>query len=391
MRNTITVVDFGTSKIVALVARMNSGTRCDILSAGNQAYDGYQDARWNNEPEIVNAIKAALANANAEAYNSKYVYVGVPGQFCRFLNVEVKTDLQGANPSVTKREMDILENMAMEQLQNVDGEIIYLAPAWYQVDSGRRLQDPENQHGTTLRALYSIIVAERYFVEDVKMRFAELNKEVFGFYSTVFGQANYFVNENDNALTSVIIDVGYLCTQIAFMEGEGIIHYQSIPIGGAHMTADLAYGLELQFDKAEQIKRGYYFNGKGVQDSFDVVLPTGATQQISREQVDEVLLPRVDELCEAIKETIENSGIRLSDRSNVYLTGGGLVINRGGKEYLGDKLNRTVREFQSFTSKLSNPIYSSSLGLLDHVMSVVEFKSGKLAPIRQFFGSLFGR
>lgn len=36
-----------------------------------------------------------------------------------------------------------------------------------------------------------------------------------------------------------------------------------------------------------------------------------------------MLEPRVDEIAEMIKECIDESGMKLSDWSNIYLTGGG--------------------------------------------------------------------
>ena len=59
MKNTVTAIDFGTSKIVALVAETSGRQRCDIIGAGFSAYSGFADGQWN-EP---NALNEAISNA----------------------------------------------------------------------------------------------------------------------------------------------------------------------------------------------------------------------------------------------------------------------------------------------------------------------------------------
>ena len=47
MKTTVATIDFGTSKIVALIAETSGRQRCDIIGAGTVVYDGYLEGRWN--------------------------------------------------------------------------------------------------------------------------------------------------------------------------------------------------------------------------------------------------------------------------------------------------------------------------------------------------------
>jgi len=73
----------------------------------------------------------------------------------------------------------------------------------------------------------------------------------------------------------------------------------------------------------------------------------------------------------------------------VYLTGGGLAINRGGREFLSKVLGRTVRELPRKAVKLSSPAYSSALGLLDLLINNVT-EARATTGVTGFFRSLFG-
>ena len=66
-----------------------------------------------------------------------------------------------------------------------------------------------------------------------------------------------------------------------------------------------------------------------------------------------------------------------------------MAINRGGREYVGAKLNMTVREIPRKTVKMSSPAYSSTLGLLDLAVDTVQ-GDDSVQGIGGFFRSLFG-
>ena len=95
-----------------------------------------------------------------------------------------------------------------------------------------------------------------------------------------------------------------------------------------------------------------------------------------------------------IKECIDESGMKLGDWSNIYLTGGGLSLNRGGRDYLAAKLEKPVRDTVKRTIKLSSPIYASAMGLMDLIIDTIESRnvpaSGFSGGIKDFFRSLLG-
>ena len=95
-------------------------------------------------------------------------------------------------------------------------------------------------------------------------------------------------------------------------------------------------------------------NAKEMQEKPDKELPfadvtnfdftQGALPGVTREEVEKVLEPRAEEICEAVRDAIANSGVKMGQWSPVYLTGGGLALNRGGREFLAAKLERTVHD-----------------------------------------------
>ena len=388
MKTMAAAIDFGTSKVVTLVAESGGYHRCDIIGAGQVPYDGYTDGYWNTPEKVSEAIQASIQEAENQSHRRiTEIHVGVPGEFCRVYVIESTLQLQGVDPHVTPADVDRIFAIADENLQPVRGIIIHRSPAWFTVDDGKKTMEPVGMKGSTLKTLVSFVVADEFFLNDINRRMQALGVEVAGFFSLPMGESLLFLPPEDRDRTAVLLDVGYLNTEIMAVEGDALVYHKVIPIGGAHITVDLTYGLEVSMAVAEQIKRNYIFGMPGG-DNIEAMLDNGRTESFERDAVARVLEPRVDEIAEEIRKNLDESGVRLGSWSNVYLTGGGLALMRGGREYLASQLERPVRAPSPKAAKLNSPIYSSSLGLMDLVFETIEQqteKSGLFDRVKGFF------
>lgn len=392
MRQTLTVLDFGTSKIVALVAETSGRQRCDIIGAGTVHYDGYTNRQWNDPASLNEAIASAVHEAEEQSRINKIrdIQVGVPGEFCKVRTAEVVVPLQGADPQVTDKDIRDLMERAREEIDPVLlNNVIYSSPAWFTVDDGKKTVAPVGMRGHELRGMVSFVVADSFFMEDVNARLQSLNMNVSGFMPSSVGQAMLYISGEERDRTAILVDVGYLNTDVMAVEGDTITFLKTIPMGGGHIAADLCYGLEITLTSAEQIKRNYVYGLSTGTTTFEGTTRDGETKTFTYDEVGKVLEPRADEICDAIKDAIKESGARLGNWSPVYLTGGGLVLNKGGRDLLSSKLDKPVKELPHKAVKLSNPSYTSTLGLLDLVISTYDnerINSG----VSGFFRSLFG-
>ncbi len=390
MKTSVAIMDFGTSKIVCLVAELNNKQRCDIAGAGIAVYDGYLDGSWNAPYEVGDAIQRALKEAENQSHQRiREVYVGVPAAFSRVMTVETRLSIQGADPKVSRKDINMIIDQAEREMGEHKGKVIHRSPAWFQVDEGKKTMEPTGVRGKELKALVSFVIADDFFLSDVTERFKALDIDVNGFFSTPAGEANLFVSGEERDRKAVLVDIGYLNTEVMTLEGDALTTMKVIPIGGGNIAADLAYGLEIPLSSAETVKRAYTFNISGTQNEFEVAGKDGNTRTFTREQVEEILLPRAEEICEKIREAIDDSGVVFGKWSAVFLTGGGMVINRGGRDYVCTKLGMIVRELPRKTVKMSSPVYTSTLGLLDLAIDMVKGNDAGRG-IAGFFRSLFG-
>ncbi len=390
MKKATAVVDFGTSKVLVLLAEESAYQKVTITSAGMAQYDGFMNGEWNAPGEVSDAIASALEAAeNKVGTHIKEVYVGVPGEFVRVYVIESSVALQGADPKVTSADVEKLQRQATEMLDRPTGVIIHRSPAWFKVDGGQKTLEPVDLKGSTLEGMIGFVLADQFFINDVTERLKELGVEVRGFFSTSVGEAMQMIPFEERDHTAILVDVGYLSTEVMAVEGDALIWQKVLPVGGAHITLDLTYGLEKPFDMCEKIKRSYTFNApKNTQ--IEVQGENGQMESFSGEQVSMIVDARVDEMLEMVDDAIKKSGIRLGNWSNVYFTGGGLMPMSGARVYAAGKLSRNVREATAKTVKLKPAqVYASGSGLRELVYNTIEQEEqeeGLLGRIRRIFG-----
>lgn len=398
MKTTAVAIDFGSSKIVTLVAENSGAQRCDIVGAGVSSYAGYLSTGWNEPDEKLNdAIKMSIADAE-EQWGGKVrtVNVGVPGMFTHVYETKVKVPLKGTDPKVTSADVKQAFKLASESLEDMPGAVIHSSPAWFMVDNSKKTLEPVGMKGREMVAYISYVVANRFFVDDINMRMSQLGYNVEGYYSTSVGESMLYISEQERDRTSVLIDIGYLNTEIIGVEGDAIIYHRMLDMGGADIAVALVDKLDITMDAAEEIKRKFVY---GIEtDGENYVIAGTDTEKgntFTREQVKPVIYEAADQLAEEIRKALNDDFGGLGNWSSIFLTGGGLIMNHGGKEYLSGKLNKAVHETPRRTTKLNSHTFSSALGLLDLIIDTIERQhrpnnntfGGK---VKGFFSSLIG-
>lgn len=391
MKSMAAAIEFGTSKIVTLVGEGNGDGPAQLLGFGVVPYDGYSDAHWNaSDEDVEQAILKSVREAELSSGKEiKEIYVGVPGDFIHLEQNEVTLDLDSER-RVTAEDVDDVMNLALDYQPKKEGVIIHRSPAWFTVDD-RRTMEPAGLKGSQVKCMASFVVADPTFLEDMQARMEQQDIHINGYLSPALGEALLLVPPEERDKVAVLVDIGYLSTEVMFVEGDALVSHKVLPMGGGDLTADLAMELQITMDMAEELKRKYTF-GIG-QDQLSVQDPEGQTVSFPRETVLAVIEPRVAELSDKVREAIEEQESRISSRSTFYITGGGLILMRGGRETISSVVERTFKAPTPPAVKLNSPAYSSAIGLLELVyesvsqMEVKPSESG--SKIGNFFKAFF--
>ena len=93
MKRQIAAIEFGTSKIVTMIAQNSGLDRLDIIGSGTVPYDGYSEGDWNTPRQMVQRVRDSVAAAELEAGTKvSELYVGIPGEFIHVRVSEAEVD-----------------------------------------------------------------------------------------------------------------------------------------------------------------------------------------------------------------------------------------------------------------------------------------------------------
>ena len=393
MKTQIAAIEFGTSKIVTVIAQSGGMDRLDIIGSGTVPYDGYSGGDWNTPGQMIQRVRDSIAAAELEA-NSKIreIYVGVPGEYIHVRACEAEVELPDG--VVDEAAINAVQDAAADKLRIGDegGLVMHRTPSWFIVDDGKKTMTPGGR-GTRLRAMTTFIIADPQFIEDVSEMIGRQNITILGFLSCSLGESLLLLSLEERDRVAVLIDVGYLNTEICVVEGDAIVYHAMLPRGGGHITADLATQLRIPMRAAEQIKRGYVFNP----DEFDansfseVFDDRGRRMTFPRQQVSKIVEDSFSELADMIDMTLSNDAEQLlGKRSQVFLTGGGIALMRGARETLAARINRPIKVSAAKSSKLNSPVFAASLGLADLVFDSIENPGGQDERLGSRLKNLFG-
>ena len=124
MKMQIAAIEFGTSKIVTMIARNSGMDRLDIVGSGTVPYDGYSEGEWNTPRQMVQRVRDSIAAAEMEA-NTKIreIYVGIPGEYVHVYGVEATVDAQDGEITVAEKNL----------YQDAEGNMVETVRNYYEI------------------------------------------------------------------------------------------------------------------------------------------------------------------------------------------------------------------------------------------------------------------
>ncbi|NLC11742.1 MAG: cell division protein FtsA, partial [Firmicutes bacterium] len=182
--------------------------------------------------------------------------------------------------------------------------------------------------------------------------------------------AEVCLSRDEKELGVFLIDIGGGTTEIALFKEGGLQDLAVLPVGGDHITNDLAVGLKVTFQTAEDIKlsHGSALSKLTNPESFVEVkgISGKETKRISEEELNRYIEPRVEEMLQLALLEMEKTGYVQMPPAGIVLTGG-VSLMRGVMEMAENIFGCSVRVATPQYLGVKSPIYSTAVGILQYV------------------------
>jgi cell division protein FtsA len=360
-------IDVGTTKIVAIAGRVIDGRRgwVEVVSVGEAPSHGLRRGMVVDREAATESVAEAI-EACGGAMRGGPVSVGIAGGHISSYNTEVTLPNRSRDRIVTERLVGRLEAEARQAEIGEDESVIHVVPRSFVLDGAEGVRQPVGlaARKATMRAhvvsgAVSTIQNLLGVVEDCGVRVSRVVLEP-------LASSEACLLDEDRNLGVALIDIGGGTTDIAtFMRGS-LTHTAVIPLGGQSFSADIAYGLKLPFEAADQLKLKY---GTVIsRDIDDVAAVRLGDKHYNARFISQILEYRAREVFEYARDSLDEAGVRNLLPGGAVLTGGGSLLE--GMDELAEKIlgMRTriaiPRRVKGDSEPVRKPQYSTAVGLL---------------------------
>lgn len=362
------VLDIGSSKVVCLCGSMADGDGIVVHGAGVCTYEGYRDGAFIDKQSLHNAVVEALQKAEQESrIRIRDVALTVPAAFSDLLLTDATLSL-GRPRKTEAADIDRLIALSLEKCKKKPGyTLMHSTPVFFLVDGVSSTEVPEGITTDEISALISHMFVQEAYIRTVQESLDDMGVEISMCVSAQLGESVMLIPEKERVRPAVLIDVGYYQTEISVVENTALTAISTLPIGGYQFASDLSFGLDVPMDAAEQAKRRYVFS-LDLQEKSEVLRTAAGSKKVSRSAISYIIEARATELAGMLRREMENMGVNLDARPAVYVSGGGLLMMRGGLDFMRKALNLPLKRDMPWTPRLSSPNYCSAFGALDFVL-----------------------
>lgn len=363
------ILDVGSSKVVCLCGSLVDKDGIVVHGAGVSPYDGFREGAFIDKPGFHSAVVEAVQKAEQESrIRIRDVALTVPAAFSDLVLADATMTLGPKARQAESSDIDRLIDLSLSKCKKGEGwTLMHSTPVFFMVDGVSSAEVPEGVVTDELSALISHMFVKEEFIRTVQDALDDLGVEISMCVSAQLGEAVMLIPEAERVRPAVLIDVGYRQTDISVVENAALTGIAEVPIGGYHFASDLSFGLDVPMEAAEQAKRRFVFS-LDYKDKTEVLRTASGSKKVSHSAISFIIEARAGELAGMLRKEMERLGVNLEARPVIYVSGGGLLMMRGGLEFLKNALNLPLKRDMPWTPRLSSPNYCSAFGALDFVL-----------------------
>jgi len=343
----------------------------DIIGVGSHPSTGLKKGVVVNIDATVQSIEKAIEEAEHMAgCEITTVYAGIAGGHIKGLNSHGTVAVK--DREVRDGDLSRVIESAKAVAIPMDREIIHVLPQEYIVDEQDGIREPLGMAGVRLEAKVHIVTAAVSSAQNIVKVCNRCGLQVADIVLEPLAAAESVLHDDERELGVALIDIGGGTTDVAIFNDGAIVHSAVLPLGGNHITNDIAVGLRTPLDSAEKIKQrsGVALASLVNPDDTIEVPSVGGRQprQIARQVLCDIIMPRVEEILEHVRREIVKSGHAELLASGLVLTGG--AVNLEGtvelaEEVLGLPARRGVpRGIGGLVDVVKSPAYATGVGLV---------------------------
>jgi len=400
----VTVLDIGSSKICCIVGRLQPRQdsrllpgrthQVQVIGIGHQKSLGVKSGVIVDLDRAEQAIRLAVDAAERMAgltVDSLIVNLSAGRLRSQVMSATIKLGGHEADQS----DIDQVLAAGARQALRADRQVVHSLPVGFSLDGEKGIRDPRGMIGDELGVDMHVVTGDAAPLRNLELCINRAHLSVERMVVTPYASGLAALVEDESEMGAACIDLGGGTTTISVFADGKFVHADSLPIGGNHVTGDLARGLSTRTDFAERLKvmHGSALPG-GVEDRDMVtVQPIGgdemdAAMQVPRAVMNRIVRARIEETMEMVRDRLNRSGLGGLVGKRIVLTGGASQLS-GLPEAARRILGRSVRigrpmGISGLPEAAKGPAFATAVGLMIYpqVAGVESVQGGRVLRMR---------
>jgi cell division protein FtsA len=395
-------LDIGTSKVCCLIARVGrasgdangvSAPQPRVIGAGHQVSRGVRNGTIVDVDAAEDAIRKAVHMAEQmaqETIGSVTVSLGTGAPRSEILGVDVDIGGQQIDDGDLHRVFQYTHTLRQganghngtngaNGSNGTDRELIHSIPVGFAIDGQKGIDDPRGMFGETLSVNMHLVSASTHAVRTIRAAVERCHLKIEGFVLAPYATGLSTLVEDEADLGVTVVDMGGGTTGLAIFYDGQMMFADTIPVGGNHVTSDVARGLSTSIANAERLKT---FHGNAIATEADehemLDVPqvgeeeNSAPLQVPRSLLNGIIQPRIEEIFELVRARIDDSGFAPLAGRRVVLAGGASQL-QGVRDLAARILDKQVRmgrplRIRGLAEAVSGPAFATGAGLIAHAI-----------------------
>lgn len=379
----IAALDIGTTKIACFIARMSDDDgHFEVVGVGHQASAGIKGGTVIDldaaEAAIRQTVHAAenMAAGVMKGYPLREVVINVPGVHAQSHHFSADIDVLGQE--VTDQDVRRAMARAQEQSLSAERDLTHTIPVGYTIDGNHGIRDPRGLIGQSMQVDIHLVTSNAGALRNIAGCIERSHLDIAAMCVSPYAAGLAALVEDEMDLGCTVIDMGGGVTSIAVFLGGNMIYTDAIPVGGHHVTSDIARGLTTSIAQAERLKTLYGSAIASTNDQNELIdVPQIGEDEhahpnhVPRSLLVGIIQPRVEEVFELVRTRLEDSGLGPAIGRRVVLTGGASQLP--GLRDLGQavldkqvRLGRPIR-LGGLPEAVCGPAFATTAGLLTYI------------------------
>jgi cell division protein FtsA len=370
-RGLITAIDVGTTKVCTIMANMEDNGNIRVIGVGIVPSTGLHKGLVVNLKEASVSIQASVRKAELMAgHKVESAYIGVTGRHVTSVNNRAAVSISNNDRLVRSDDLKRVLKSAQNIKVQAERRLLHIIPRGFALDGQTGVKNPVGMHGQRLDVETHIITAAVASVQNVMKCVRGIGIDVEDLVLEPLASAEAVLTEQEKQSGVILADIGGGTTDVAIFRDGAIWHTAVLPVAGYQLTRDVAMGLGLPFDVAEDMKKRYasvmpVYEGKERQPPQEM-LQDG--HGVSYQDLCDIVRARIEEIVRLIMLELPQTEYEALVPEGLVLTGGS--SNLSGMDSLArNMINLPVRigsplNLPNIPQNLRDPAYATAVGLV---------------------------